>query len=136
MSVIAEGTLFADEEVPNHPDIRAIEKFVDQVAHLLADDTSHNIAEDIMEPAYERDPLIVRELGQLCAVFTLLLDRVGSMMLESLRDCLCVMGSRRTLERFTDTLHVLSCAIGRACDIEPIDAFRLKLLEELTDEYF
>ena len=136
MSVIAEGTLFADEEWPRPPEIRVLEKFVNQVVHLLADDNLHNIAEDIMRPAYERDPLTVRELGQLSTVFTLLLDQVGSMMLDALANRLCGMGSQRTLERFTDTLHGLSCVVGNACDSDPIDVFRLKLLEELTDEPF
>jgi len=134
MSVIGEGTLFADEELPEPPELRVLERFVYVAASLLPEDSPHNDAEVIMDLAYERDSLIQRELGQLSTVLSLLLGQMANRLLGALGNRLSGIDSRWVLEMLADSLQGLAGMVDRACGSDPIEAFRAKFLAELTTD--
>ncbi len=95
-----------------------------------------DIAEDIMLPAARCGFSGLLEVEKLCAVFSVILKRIGNTILSSLADHVATLDGERTLEHFIDAMQQLSYVLGQVYDSSRIEAFRAGLIERLDDEPF
>ena len=95
-----------------------------------------DIAEEIIYPAGEWDEADQLDLGRLCEVFAVVLERIGTTILATLATYLATTDGEHTLKHFLGEMEGLVHLLSEAYDTSLIEAFHMGLTKELDDEPF
>ncbi len=140
MDSCVEKRLSDEDECESMPDtegsVRAIIELVYPLVRGGRSPATVDIAQEIMLPA-ERSGCTERaELEKLCAVFSVVLEQLGSTILTTLAIYLATLDDENTLKYFVNAVQRIAGALPKAYDTSLIEAFRIGLLKGFADESF